>query len=532
MKSLKCCRFAKRLGGLSLSLGVLAFTGCSEAPITRYDVLILGDTVYDGSGSPPRAANIGVIGGRIVTLDAAADAQADTRIDARGYVVSPGFIDPHTHALDDLKEPEARINANYLMQGVTTVVVGNDGGGVPDFAPTLSRMREQGIGTNVAFFAGHGDIRETVMGLEDRAPSDDELQEMRDRVERQMRAGALGLSTGLYYTPGSYADTAEVVELAKVAAGFGGVYDSHMRDESSYSIGLLGAIEEVIAIAEEADIPAHIAHLKALGRDVWGQSGDVIALIEEARERGLEITADQYPYRASGTRFRAALIPAWVRADSREAMFGRIANPDLEDRIREEMEANLWRRGGADSMLVTAADSEWQGRTLAEIAAELDMEPVDAAVEVVRGGDPSIASFNMNPDDIHAIAIQDWVMTGSDGSAGHPRKYASYPTVYRDFVIDAKLFSVARFVHRSSGLVADTLRLCDRGYLREGRKADIIVLDLDNYRPVADFQNPEALSTGVVHALVNGESIVENGELSGNTAGEVIDRQTLSCPGS
>ena len=518
--------------GLIASFLLCAVVACGDPAVTRYDLLILGGSVYDGTDAAPRTVNIGVTDGRIASMDATADADADRRIDASGFIVSPGFIDPHTHALDDLKEATTRANANYLMQGVTTVVVGNDGGGVPDFEETLALMRTQGIGTNVAFFAGHGDIRETVMGLENRAPSDNELQQMRDLLERQMRAGALGLSTGLYYTPGSYADTAEVVELAKVAARFGGVYDSHMRDESSYSIGLLGAVEEVVTIAEEAEIPAHIAHLKALGRDVWGQSGDVIARIEAARERGLDVTADQYPYRASGTRFRAALIPAWVRADSREAMFERIANPDLAERIREEMEANLWRRGGADSLLVTGADSEWQGRTLAEIAAELDMEPVDAAVEVVRGGDPSIASFNMNPDDIHAIAIQDWVMTGSDGSAGHPRKYASYPTVYRDFVVDARLFSVARFVHRGSGLVADTLRLCDRGYLREGRKADIVVLDLDNYRPVADFQNPAALSTGVVYAFVNGKAVVEDGELNGGTPGEIIDRQTLSCPGS
>ncbi len=517
---------------VALSLIVCQGCGAPDRGADEYDLLIVGGTVYDGSDNPPRQRNIAVIADRIATIDAAPDARAARRIDATGFIVAPGFIDPHTHALDDLLNDATKANANYLTQGVTTVIVGNDGGGVPDLEQSLSTMRTQGIGTNVAFFVGHGEVRDRVMGLENRAPTDDELDRRRALVEEQMRAGALGLSTGLYYTPGSFADTDEVVELAKVAARFGGIYDSHLRDESSYSIGLSGAVEEAITIAEEAGIPAHIAHFKALGRDVWGKSGDVIARIEAARERGLDITADQYPYRASGTSFRSALIPTWVRADSDDAMFERLANPDLADRIREEMAANLERRGGADTLLVTAADSEWRGKTLEEIAASLDADPLDAAIEVVRSGDPSIASFNMNLDDVHAIALQDWVMTGSDGSAGHPRKYGTYPTVYRDMVVEAGLFSVQRFVHRSSGLVADTLRLCDRGYLEEGRKADIVVIDLDDYRPVADFENPAALATGVVHAFVNGEPAIEDGALTAELPGEIVDRQGLECPGN
>ena len=321
-----------------------------------------------------------------------------------------------------------------------------------------------------------------------------------------------------------------VIELAKVAARYGGVYDSHLRDESSYSIGLLGAVEEAITIGEEADLPVHIAHLKALGRDVWGQSGDIIAMVEEARERGVDVTADQYPYRASGTSFSSALIPAWVRADSVEAMFDRIDNPDLGQGIREEMAQNLWRRGGAESLLVTGTDSEYRGKTLDEIAAQLDVDPLEAAIEVVRGGNPSIASFNMNPNDISAIAIQDWVMTGSDGSSGHPRKYASYPTVYRNMVLDEGLFSVERFVQRSSADVADALRLCDRGYLAPGKLADVILLDLETYEPVADFQNPAELATGLRYALINGQFAVADGDMTANLVGVIAHRQSLDCP--
>ena len=499
-----------------------------DAP-DAFDILIVNGTVYDGTLSPARGINIGISGDRIVSMNAPGDAAAGLVIDASGLVVVPGFIDPHTHAGDDLADPLHNSNVNYLAQGVTTVFIGNDGRGIVDRPQQVAAMQTRGIGTNVAFFAGHGTVRKTVMGLENRAPDEDQLERMRELVAEEMRAGAIGLSTGLYYTPGSYSDTAEVIELARIAARFGGVYDSHMRDESSYSIGLLGSVKELIEIAEAAGIPAHMAHLKALGRDVWGQSGDIVALVEAARERGLDITADQYPWRASGTSFSSSLMPRWVMADSREAMFGRLANPDLKDRIREEMQQNLLRRGGAESLLVTESDSQWRGLTLDEIAARMQVDPLQAAVEVVREGDPSIASFNMNPSDIQAIAIQPWVMTGSDGSSGHPRKYASYPKAYRDMVLEQSLFPMERFVHRSSGLVADSFFLCDRGYLREGRRADIAIIDLDNYLPVADFDRPTELSTGVNYLLVNGEPALRDGELSGALPGVVIDRQNLDC---
>ena len=509
-----------------------AVAGCSkpqESTVPHFDVLITGGLVYDGSLQPGRRINIGITGDRITSMDAPSSATADRIIEASGQLVVPGFIDPHTHAGADLKDPERNTNVNYLTQGVTTVFIGNDGGGISALDETLQLLRKQGTGTNVAFFAGHGDIREQVMGLENRAPTESELQQMLALTEEQMRAGAVGLSTGLYYTPGSFSSTDEVVALARVAAKYGGVYDTHMRDEGSYTIGLLASVEETLTIAAEADMPVHISHLKALGRDVWGQSGDVITMINAARERGLRVTANQYPYRASGTRFSAALIPGWVRADSKEAMFERLKNADLKDRIREEMETNLWRRGGPGAMLVTGTDSQGRGMTLADIADSMQRDSLDAAVEVVRAGDPSIASFVMELPDIYAIALQDWVMTGSDGSEGHPRKYASYPKAFQDMVVTKKLFPVERFVYRSAGLVADTFNLCDRGYLEEGRKADIVVLDINNYLPLADFENPTRLSSGVVHALVNGVAVISNGEQTGALPGAVIHRQQLEC---
>ncbi len=504
---------------------------CAPAPDvdTHLDVLIINGTVYDGSLNAGRLTNIGISDDVIVSMDAAANSRADLIIDATDQVVVPGFIDPHTHADDDIFDVPGNTNSNYLAQGVTTVFVGNDGDGISNRPEKIEQLSAQGVGTNVGFFAGHGTIRKAVMGLENRAPNDDELEQMRAGVADEMLAGALGLSTGLFYTPGSFASTEEVIYLAKVAAQYGGVYDSHMRDESSYGIGVLGSISELIEIGEKANIPAHAAHLKALGRDVWGQSGDIIALVEAARARGVEVTADQYPWRASGTRFAAALIPAWARADSDEAMIGRLDNPDLSEQIREEMENNLWRRGGEDSLLVTG-ESRWRGMTLGEIAEELAIEPVEAAIEVVRQGNPSIASFNMNPPDIDAIGIQDWVMTSSDGSTGHPRKYATYPKAYRDFVADDSLLSMEQFVHRSSGLVADSFSLCDRGYLEVGRKADVAIIDPEVYLPVADFEDPTRLATGVTHLLVNGVPTISDGVLTNALPGTVIDRQNLDCP--
>ena len=513
---------------LFIAPGLLLACAPKEEAVV-FDILIVNGTVYDGTLAPGRDANIGITGDRIATMSAAADARAWHTIDAAGQVVVPGFIDPHTHATEDLVDASRNANLNYLTQGVTTVFVGNDGRGLEQRPQQVETMQSQGIGTNVAFFAGHGTIRKTVLGLENRAPDEDELQRMRELVAQEMRAGAIGLSTGLYYTPGSYSDTAEVIELARIAAQYGGVYDSHMRDESSYSIGLIGSVRELIEIAEAAEIPAHMAHLKALGRDVWGQSGDVIALVAAARERGLEITADQYPWRASGTSFSGSLMPRWVMADSEEAMLARLSNPDLQERIHEELQQNLWRRGGAESLLVTEADSEWRGMTLEQIAESMQTNALDAAIEVVRQGDASIASFNMNPPDIQALAIQTWVMTGSDGSSGHPRKYASYPKAYQDMVREQSLFPLERFVYRSSGLVADSFYLCNRGYLREGRIADIAVIDLENYVPVADFENPTELSTGVSYLLVNGTLALDNGALTGSLPGAVIDRQNLDC---
>lgn len=469
-----------------------------------YDVLIVNGTVYDGSLSAAHVTNIGIVDDRIVSMAASATASAKTRIDASGKMVTPGFIDPHTHAKQFLLNPTSNSNPNYLFQGVTTIFIGNDGGGVPDRDAVIQKLESQGTGPNVAFFAGHGAIRSIVMGMANREANSEEVATMRDLLVDDMEAGAFGLSSGLYYAPGSFATTDEVIALARVAATYGGVYDTHLRSEGSYGDGLLAAVSEAIEIARAANIPLHISHIKALGQDVWGQSVDIIRLVEQGLESGVDISANQYPWRASGTRFSNALIPRWVVADSDDRMRDRLSDPGLSERIRIEMQANLQRRGGPDAMLVTGADSEFVGMTLREISGVLEKPPLEAAIDVVLQGDPSIASFVMNPDDIRRLAVQPWVMTGSDGGAGHPRLYGTYPKAFQDFVVDETLMSREQFVHRSSGLVAETFGLCDRGYLRVGYIADVAVIDPGSFIARASYEQPTELATGVDQLLVNG----------------------------
>ena len=511
-------------------LALAALVACTpDAPDTPFDVLILNGIVYDGTTDPATQRNIGVRGGLIVKTGASPDAAATTVIDAAGLLVFPGFIDPHTHAPTDAADLEATAHRNFLTQGITTVVVGNDGRGVPQRDATFAALDREGSGTNIAFFAGHGTIRKAVMALADRAPDAAELDTMRRMVADELKAGALGLSTGLFYAPGSYAATDEVVELARVAAEMGGIYDTHLRDEGSYNIGVVAAVEEAIDVGRRAGLPVHISHIKALGTDSWGLSRNIIAVIDAARADGIDVTANQYPWVASNTRLASALVPRWVMAGTPDEMRTRLRDPSLEDRIRGEMTANLGRRGGPGAMLITSRDSEWHGRTLEEIARVLELDPIAAAIEIVLSEDPSIASFVMNQDDIDRLRVQPWLMTGSDGGDGHPRFFASYPKAWRDFVVDRPLLSAERFVNSSTGQVADTLRLCSRGYIREGYAEDIAVIDPETFLPHATFEEPYRLSTGVDYLLINGDIVIDDAEFLGTRAGRVLRGNQVRC---
>jgi N-acyl-D-aspartate/D-glutamate deacylase len=350
---------------------------------------------------------------------------------------------------------------------------------------------------------------------------------MRALVERSMNEGALGMSTGLYYAPGSYASTEEIIELAKVAARHGGLYDSHLRDESSYTIGLIGAVNEAIRIGREAKLPIHISHIKALGTDVWGQSDSVIVIIKRARAEGIDVTADQYPYVASGSSVGASLLPRWAEAGGRDSLRARVADSATRARLVKEMENNLRRRGGAASLLISSTrDTTILGKTLEQISTERHRSPVEVALEIVQQGDASVASFNMNERDLENFMVQDFVMTGSDGSAGHPRKYGTFPRVLHEYVFTNHLLTLPQGIRRSSALTAATLRIPERGLLKVGNYADVIVFDSATVVDRSTYREPTRLADGMRYVLVNGTLAVDQGKPTGVMAGRALRRLT------
>ena len=504
-----------------LAVGAVLALLAGAVQAQQLDLLIHGGTVIDGSGSPGKRADIGIAGDRIVFIGDAGKQAAKRTIDATGLIVTPGFIDPHTHTAEDLADPRRSRNEAYLMQGVTTVATGNDGGSPRAIGAELAKWKRQGIGTNAALFIGQGTVRAEVLGMSDAKPTLAQMEQMKLLVDKAMQEGAIGLSTGLYYTPGGYASTEEVIELAKVAAAHHGIYDTHMRDESSYSIGLLASVQETIRIGEEAHLPVMISHIKALGADVWGQSDDVIKMIDAARKRGVDVIASEYPYTASGTSVAASLVPPWAMVDGK--MLANLDDPAIHPRLIKDMTENLRRRGGAATLLMTSAkDKSIVGKNLDEIATARHESPIEAAIEILKAGGSSVASFNMKESDIEAFMKQPWVMTCSDGSTGHPRKYGTFPRKFHEYVFSRHVISVEAAVRSSTSLPAATLGLKDRGLLKAGYFADVMVFDPKTYNERATYVEPEVLSTGVRYLTVNGQLAVDQGELMPVLAGRAL----------
>jgi N-acyl-D-amino-acid deacylase len=479
----------------------------------RFDVLIRNGRVMDGSGNPWLRVDLGISGDRITAVGMLAGATAPTIIDAHDRVVAPGFIDVHSHAAEGIRNAALHQAQPLIAQGVTTLLVNPDGGGPIDLAAQRAAIEAAHPGPNIALLIGHGSVRRAAMADARREPTAAELTQMKDLVRRAMDEGAFGLSSGLFYTPGSFAKTEEVIELARVAAERGGLYTSHIRDEGNYDIGVRASVREVIRIAEEAKTIGIVTHMKALGRDSWGLGPALVKDIEDARARGVQVFADQYPYEASSTSLRAALVPGGV--EPTEAI----------------VEQNLQRRNGPDAVLIAsyASDRSLNGKTLSEIAKMKGLTPVRAALALMDGGNASIVSFNMSEDDIAAIMRAPFTMASSDGglvtvgtSHPHPRDYGAFARRLAVYVRERKVVPLEFAIRSMTSLPATVVGLVDRGLIRPGAFADVVIFDPATVRDAATYAEPQKLAEGVSEVLVNGVLVRRDGKFTDAAPGRVL----------
>lgn len=501
------------------------------------DLVIRGALLHDGTGQPGKKGDLAIKGERIVALGSFQTAGTPRSVDGTGLVVAPGFIDLHNHSDISIFTPgkrmpiaEAKTNAipNYLTQGVTTIVTGNCGFGPVDVVDYLVKVDEAKPGTNVAHLVPHNAVREQVMGNANRAPTAAELEKMKGLVERGMAGGAWGFSTGLYYTPGFYARTEEVIALARPAAGQRGIYVSHMRDEGA---GLLASIDETLRIGREAGLPVHISHIKAWGKKAWAKAPDAIALVEQARAKGQTVTADQYPYIAASTMLAAFVIPASMRDGTQQDLIARFDDQEQGPKIRAAIAEQLaeWDEGRSLRIVTYAKKPAWQGKDLAAIAKEEKKTPLDIVLEIERQGGAPAINFAMREEDVRLFMKQPWVATASDGSTmlpgdsfQHPRSYGTFPRKLGLYSIREKLLPLEQAIRSASGLPADVLRLPERGYLKPGYFADVVVFDAEHFRDTATFEKPHQYAAGVKYLLVNGKLAIDDGKLTGTLAGKAL----------
>jgi N-acyl-D-aspartate/D-glutamate deacylase len=525
---------------MTFLLAACLFLGARHnAPPVDADCVIRGATVYDGSGAAARVADLAIKNDRIAAIGGFDPGDKTRVIDANGLIATPGFIDLHTHCdtgTPPITDPAGRANLCYLMQGVATVVTGNCGTGPLDVAGFYRKLEKGGIGTNVLHQVPHNAVRQAVTGNVDRVPSAEEMKRMEELVGRGMKDGAWGLCTGLYYNPGAYARTEELVALAKVAARHGGFYASHMRNEGS---GVLASIEEVLTIAREANIPVHISHLKAFGPKTWGKAADEIALITRARQAGLRATADQYPYTASSTSILAELVPPAFRQGKPEDFLARLNDAEQGPRVRAGIENTMNELKAGKSIRIArySANPSWQGKDLVAIA-EKEKKPVlDIVVEILQHGGAQIVAFSMSEEDVRLIMQQPFIATASDGSSQvpsdtvpHPRSYGCFARKIGRYAIEEKRIPVEFAIRSATGLPADVLGLKDRGYLRIGCFADIVLFDPAQFRDRATFDKPHQYATGVRYLFINGREVIADGKYNGALAGRVLRHPEPAAP--
>jgi N-acyl-D-amino-acid deacylase len=492
------------------------------------DLVLRGGTVYDGSNSEGTIGDVAIRGDRIMAVGKFDVAGSPRIIDCKGMIVAPGFIDLHSHSDSGIVQPKTRHNANFLMQGCTTVVTGNCGSGPTDVADYFKKIDTDGAGTNILHLLPHGSLRNRVMkGDANRPPSPDELANMKELAEQAMRDGACGMATGLIYVPGSFSKTDELIAIAEVVARHNGIYASHIRNEGSQ---LLESLDEILKIGRDAKLPVHVSHIKVSGRPNWGLAPEAIAKLRAAREAEQRVTADQYPYTASSTSLSATLIPDEYR--SWEKLKAGLDDAQTGPKLRSRIERALQERDGGETVMIAsfAPQRDWQGKNLAQIAKQTGQSPFDVVLDVMQRGGAQIVAFGMQEDEVRLFMREPWVATASDGSTQsldspaqpHPRSFGTFPRKIGRYAIEGKIIPLAQAIHSATGLPATVLSLPDRGYLKPGYYADVAVFDPARFRDVATYEKPLQWATGTKLVLVNGQIAVEDEQPTDKLAGRAI----------
>lgn len=539
----RSCKAASPL--LTWAACLILLTACAGAPQEQdlatgdLDVVLLGGTVYSGADAPGVVADVWIKGDRIVAVGQLGTARADLILDVSGLAVVPGFIDLHSHAIRDnpersgiLRWPDAE---NQVRQGVTTLIGGPDGGSPLPLSETFARLQAAPAAVNFGAFVGHGSVREKIIGNDDRPPTPDELSAMRAEVDRAMREGAFGLSSGLVYTPGSFGDTEELIELAKVAAAHGGIYISHVRNEA---LQVLNSVAELIRIAEEAGLPAQITHAKAMGTAMQGRSVELLAMVDAANARGLDISMDQYPY-AAGSTGLTVQFPLWSRDGGNDALAQRLDDPEQAARIRAALIYELTEvRGRSDPANVQLAscsfDPTLNGLNLAEVLQRQGVEistenAAELIIELQRAGGCQAIYHAMHPEDVVNILRHPRTMIAADGGVEvpadnhpHPRNYGTYARVLGRYVREQGVLPFHTAIHKMSRMPAERIGLADRGRLEAGAIADVVVLDPARVIDRATFTDPHQYAEGVVHVFVAGQAVLLNAAMTGARPGRVL----------
>ncbi|HTS31879.1 MAG TPA: D-aminoacylase [Bryobacteraceae bacterium] len=512
---------------------LLISCGLLSAQANRFDIVIAGAKVVDGSGNSWYYADVGIRGDAIAAVGLLGDAGAALRIDARGLVVAPGFIDIHSHGRRGIfSVPTAE---NYLREGVTTIIEGPDGSSPLPISTFLDQVRQTPISINFATMVGQGSIRSQVIGLANRKATPEEIEKMKGIAEQAMRDGAFGLSTGLFYVPGNFTPTEEVIELAKVVGRLGGIHISHMRDEASH---VLDSVRETIRIGEEGGLPTQITHHKIIGQQTWGKSVETLKLVEEARSRGVDVTIDQYPYTASSSGI-AALFPQWALEGGQKSTVERLSAPAERARIKAVIVDKIkFDRGAGDpknvSIVNCSFDPSLAGKNLVELTRARGVEPTienaaETAIDLQTKGGCSAIYHAIDEPDVVRIMQSPYTMIASDGdipvfgqASPHPRSYGTFARVLGVYVREQHVLTLEDAIRRMSGYPAERLKIWDRGLLRPGMKADVVVFDPAKVGDRAQYEKPHQYSVGFRDVIVNGKLAMRDGQVTAERPGRVL----------